>query len=108
MAIYPAKVTPEGQVTIPVAVRERLQIRAGDTILLEERDGQLAILHPDHSENRNDGDNGIATSASVAEAAVLKTAGIFKDYAYTDSPDPAEERRWVGQHIAETADCYDE
>jgi hypothetical protein len=33
--------------------------------------------------------------------------GVLAQYAYTRYPDPAEERRWVAQHIAETADIRD-
>jgi antitoxin component of MazEF toxin-antitoxin module len=41
------------------------------------------------------------------KAALDSTASSLKDYAYTQNPDPAEERRWVARHIAETADNYE-
>jgi AbrB family looped-hinge helix DNA binding protein len=46
MALRKSKVTRQGQVTIPIAIREKLDIKIGDTILFEERDGQVAILRP--------------------------------------------------------------
>lgn len=61
MALRKSKVTRKGQVTIPIAIREQLDIKIGDTILFEERDGQVAIVRP------ND--------------VVGRTAGIFKEYA---------------------------
>jgi AbrB family looped-hinge helix DNA binding protein len=37
------KVLPKCQITIPKKVREKLKIRAGDTLILEEREGQIIL-----------------------------------------------------------------
>jgi AbrB family looped-hinge helix DNA binding protein len=37
------KVLPKGQITIPRDIRKKLEIRTGDTLLLEERDQQVVI-----------------------------------------------------------------
>jgi AbrB family looped-hinge helix DNA binding protein len=37
------KVLPKWQITIPKKVREKLRIRAGDTMILEERDGEIIL-----------------------------------------------------------------
>ncbi len=60
MALRKSKVTRKGQVTIPIAIREKLDIKIGDTILFEERDGQVAIVRPTD--------------------VVDRTAGVFKEY----------------------------
>ncbi len=37
------KVLPKWQITIPKKVREKLKIRAGDTLILEEREGEIVL-----------------------------------------------------------------
>ena len=37
------KVLPKCQITIPKKVREKLKIRAGDTLILEEREGEIIL-----------------------------------------------------------------
>jgi AbrB family looped-hinge helix DNA binding protein len=37
------KVLPKCQITIPKKVREKLKIRAGDTMILEEREGEIVL-----------------------------------------------------------------
>ena len=37
------KVLPKWQITIPKGVREKLKIRVGDTIVVEERDGEIIL-----------------------------------------------------------------
>jgi AbrB family looped-hinge helix DNA binding protein len=37
------KVLPKWQITIPKKVREKLRIRAGDTMILEEREGEIIL-----------------------------------------------------------------
>lgn len=60
-----AKVSANGQVTVPVEIRRRLQLKEGDKLLFIERDGQIVI------------DNASAT-------AILRTqdafAGAAKDF----------------------------
>lgn len=38
-----ARVSVRGQVAVPRAVREKLRIKEGDTIIFEERDGEIYI-----------------------------------------------------------------
>jgi AbrB family looped-hinge helix DNA binding protein len=61
MPLRKFKVTRKGHVTISIAIREKLDIKIGDTILFEERDGHVAIVRPTD--------------------VVDRTAGIFKEYA---------------------------
>lgn len=37
------KVLPKWQITIPKRVREKLKIRVGDTIVVEEREGEIIL-----------------------------------------------------------------
>ena len=37
------KVLPKWQITIPKKVRERLKIRVGDTMVIEEKGGQIVL-----------------------------------------------------------------
>lgn len=37
------KVLPKWQITIPKKVREKLKIRVGDTMVLEERKGEIVL-----------------------------------------------------------------
>ena len=37
------KVLPKWQITIPKRVREKLKIRVGDTIVVEEREGEIVL-----------------------------------------------------------------
>jgi len=95
-SIHRAKITSNGRVTIPVEIRESLGIRPGDVVVFEVLDGRLAFRRSEPGEDQ--------TSESLPDDEVDPTAGIFAKYAYTRNPDPAEERRWVARHIAETAD----
>lgn len=38
-----AKVSANGQVTIPVEIRKKLQVKSGDKILFIEQDGEIVI-----------------------------------------------------------------
>ncbi|MBI4691386.1 MAG: AbrB/MazE/SpoVT family DNA-binding domain-containing protein [Nitrospirae bacterium] len=38
-----AKISVRGQVAVPKAIREKLSIKEGDTILFEEREGEVYI-----------------------------------------------------------------
>ena len=37
------KVLPKWQITIPKGIREKLKIRVGDTIVVEEREGEIVL-----------------------------------------------------------------
>lgn len=74
----------KGQITLPSDLREELGLKQGDTLLVE-RDGRKIVL----------------ISADDVED---PTAGIFRDYAYSQDPDVEEEKRWIARHVAETAD----
>lgn len=87
MALQSIKVRHKGQVTLPANLRKELDIDEGDDLLIQRRGQELVIVLP--------------------ENVVDPTAGALAEYAYARNPDPAEERRWVAQHIAKTADDYD-
>ena len=40
-----AKVSANGQVTVPVDIRRKLQLKEGDKLLFIERDGEIVINH---------------------------------------------------------------
>lgn len=88
MAIQAIRVRRKGQITLPADIRDELGLREGDRLMIERRGKEIVLVSP--------------------EDVVDPTAGIFKDYAYTRNPDVEEEKRWIAQHIAETADNYDE
>ena len=41
--MHAVKVLPKWQITIPKGVREKLKIRVGDTIVVEEREGEIVL-----------------------------------------------------------------
>ena len=60
-----AKVSANGQVTIPIEIRRRLQLKAGDKVLFSECDGRIVI------------DNASATAIVRAQSAFAGAAGDF-------------------------------
>lgn len=87
MAMRAINVRRKGQITLPAEIRQELGISEGDRLLIQRRGQEIVLVLP--------------------EDVVDPTAGALAKYAYTRNPDPAEERRWIAQHIAETADEYD-
>lgn len=102
MTLRKSKVTRKGQVTIPIDIREKLDIKIGDTVLFEEHDGKVSIVRPKDVVDRTAGifkdyaKNGVefnrdgvwtgiarerGTEMMRSENVVDRTAGIFKDYA---------------------------
>ena len=67
-----AKVSANGQVTVPVEIRRRLQLKEGDKLLFIERDGQIVI------------DNASATAILQAQDAF---AGAAKDFGVSSVDD---------------------
>jgi AbrB family looped-hinge helix DNA binding protein len=88
MVMYPVNVRHKGQITIPASIRDELGLKEGDRLLVKRRGQEIVLVSPEDVED--------------------PTAGALAKYAYTRNPDPAEERRWVAQHIAETADRYND
>lgn len=43
VSMQAVKVLPKWQITIPKRVREKLKIRVGDTIVVEEREGEIIL-----------------------------------------------------------------
>lgn len=60
-----AKVSANGQVTVPVEIRRRLQLKEGDKLLFIERDGQIVI------------DNASASAIIRAQGAFVGAAESF-------------------------------
>ena len=87
MALRSINLRPKGQITLPADIRDELGLKEGDRLLVERRGKEIVLISP----------------VDVIDP----TAGALSRYAYTRNPDPAEERRWVAQHIAETADRND-
>lgn len=67
-----AKVSANGQVTVPVEIRRRLQLKEGDKLLFIERDGQIVI------------DNASSTAILRAQDAF---AGAAKDFGVSSEED---------------------
>jgi len=88
MALRPINVRHKGQITLPADIRDELGLKEGDRLLVELRGKEIVLVTP--------------------EDVIDPSAGALAKYAYTRIPDPAEERRWAAQHIAETADRYDD
>lgn len=87
MAIRAINLRHKGQITLPADLRDEMGLKDGDRLLVERRGKEIVLISPDD--------------------VVDPTAGALSEYAYTRNPDPAEERRWVARHIAETADRDD-
>lgn len=87
MALRSINLRHKGQITLPADLRDELGLKDGDRLLVERRGKEIVLISPDD--------------------VVDPTAGALAEYAYTRNPDPAEERRWVAQYIAETADRDD-
>lgn len=67
-----AKVSANGQVTVPVEVRRKLQLKEGDKLLFIERDGEIVI------------NNASATAIVQAQAAF---AGSARDFGVASDDD---------------------
>ena len=67
-----AKVSANGQVTVPVEIRRKLHLKEGDKLLFVEQDGEIII--------RN-------TSATAIVRAQEAFAGAAKDFGVADSAD---------------------
>ena len=67
-----AKVSANGQVTVPIEIRKKLQLREGDKLLFIERDGEIVI------------NNASATAILRAQAAF---AGAAKDFGVANDED---------------------
>jgi AbrB family looped-hinge helix DNA binding protein len=87
MALKSVNIRRKGQITLPADIRTELGLEEGDALLVERRGKAIYLIAPEDVED--------------------PTAGALAEYAYTRNPDPAEERAWVAQHIAETADDYE-
>lgn len=74
------KMTRKGQVTIPVAIREKLHLKEGDFLVVNEVDGKVVL------ESQRD--------------IVHRTAGVFAKYARHPPLEPSEERRLFEEGIA--------
>lgn len=71
MAIGTTKMTRKGQITIPAAIRDALDIHEGDVLVVEQVDDQVVVKR--------------------ARTSVDRTAGSLAHYA-RGIPDPAAER----------------
>lgn len=67
-----AKVSANGQVTVPVEIRRKLQLKEGDKLLFIEQDGEIIIR------------NASATAIVRVQEAF---AGAAKDFGVSDSTD---------------------
>ncbi len=81
MATQTTKMTRKGQVTIPVEIRNALNLHEGDFFLVERVDNRVVLQR----------------AKDVAD----RTAGIFAKYALPIPLTPAEEREAFEQGVAE-------
>lgn len=87
LALHTINIRHKGQITLPASIRKELGIEEGDRLIVQRRGNDIVLISPENLED--------------------PTAGALAEYAYTHNPDPAEERRWAAQHIADTADDYE-
>ncbi len=81
MTIRTAKITSEGQVTIPADFREKYNLHEGDAVLFEDRDGHLTLRNSAESEDW--------------------TAGYLRQYTKGEYLTPEQIREVAAQAIAE-------
>lgn len=74
----------KGQMTLPADIRHELGLDDGGKLLLIQRGDEYVLVRPQDLKDT--------------------AAGALAKYAKIRNPDPAEERRWVAEHIARTAD----
>lgn len=86
MVIRSINLRHKGQITLPAEIRAELDLKEGDTLLVERHGRKIVLVLP--------------------EDVVDPTAGALAEYAYTRNPDVNEEKAWIRRHIAETADDY--
>lgn len=80
--MYPVKMRPKGQMTLPIEVREALGIQDGDTFYVTEVDGKYTF--------------------TTAKDWVQETAGIFSEYAKNGpSLEPHQIRELANLYMAE-------
>jgi AbrB family looped-hinge helix DNA binding protein len=80
MTTRTTKVTRKGQVTIPAAIRDALDIHEGDILVVDQVDNRVVLQR--------------------ARDIVDWTAGALAEYA-RGIPDPAKEREQFGQDLAD-------
>src|SRR5579885_2898815 len=78
---YTSKLTRNGQVTLPAAIRRRLGLKPGDKVAFVQ-DGEQVTMQP---------------ALSIAE----RTAGSLAQYRKTPVPTPQEERNRFAQAVAD-------
>jgi AbrB family looped-hinge helix DNA binding protein len=77
-------VRDKGQITLPADIRHELGLDHGGKLMLVKRGNEYVLVRPQDLKDT--------------------AAGALAKYAKIRNPDPAEERRWVAEHIAKTAD----
>lgn len=81
MATLTTKVTRKGQITIPVAIRDALDMHEGDIIVVKQVDNEVVLQR--------------------ADDVVDWTAGYLRDYAQSRHLSPEEIRKIAAQAIAD-------
>lgn len=81
MASQASKITRKGQVTIPIDMREALDMHEGDYVVFERVDNRIILER----------------AIDIAR----ETSGIFKQYRKATPVDPAEERAAFERGVAE-------
>lgn len=76
-----------GQMTLPADIRHELGMDNGGTLILIKRDHDIILKR--------------------REDITDPTAGIFRDDRFPRNPDIGQEKAWIANHIAETADERD-
>ncbi|MGH2992606.1 MAG: AbrB/MazE/SpoVT family DNA-binding domain-containing protein [Solirubrobacterales bacterium] len=59
-----ATIDKAGRLVIPKAIRQRLSLRAGDQVEIEEVDGRIEITHPRHNAPLVETEGGLLTMES--------------------------------------------
>ncbi len=75
------RINHEGQVTIPVEIRNELNLQEGDVLMVEQLNGKVVLTN--------------------AQDIVRRTAGALAKYAKNPPPTPEEMRRAFEEGVAE-------
>lgn len=67
-----AKMTSKGQITVPKAIREKLDIGPGDKVLFVQRGNDWVMINPSRSVSRESSSNGAKSFDREERAAMVK------------------------------------
>jgi AbrB family looped-hinge helix DNA binding protein len=76
--IFRAKITSKGQITVPVAIRKSLGVKAGDNIRFEQQEGGIRVVR-DADENPFEKWRGIGTGFAMEGKGRKAIVAFFRE-----------------------------